>query len=90
MQIGFPPQTVQMNFDTGSSETWVNPYCDGYADYETSIEKLCRSCGIYLSEQSESVIDMNGTYPPRTITYGSGAVLIQYKKDDIYFSKGES
>ncbi|KAH8882358.1 acid protease, partial [Thozetella sp. PMI_491] len=87
VQIGSPPQTIQINLDTGSSETWFNPYCDGYANYESTLERMCRAFGIYLPEQSESVVDMNGTYIPRTITYGSGAVLVRYFKDDVYFSE---
>jgi len=54
---------------------------EGLPEYET----LCRELGVYLPEQSDSAIDVNGTCKPRWITYGSGAVYVRYFRDTVNF-----
>ncbi|KAK0649610.1 aspartic peptidase domain-containing protein, partial [Cercophora newfieldiana] len=82
--IGEPQQAVTLDFDTGSSETWVDPPCTGWEGLD-EYEDLCRALGIYLPQQSDTAIDINETCPPRFITYGSGAASVRYYKDVVSF-----
>lgn len=79
------PQSVVLDFDTGSSETWVSPPCSGESDFPES-EELCRELGTYVPEQSFSAVDLNDTCPSHWLMYGSGSVFIRYYKDVIAFT----
>lgn len=78
-------QSVILDFDTGSSETWVSPPCTSMSDYP-EFEELCRELGTYVPDQSFSAVDLNETCPSHWLMYGSGSVFIRYYKDVIQFS----
>jgi hypothetical protein len=66
---------VYLIFDTGSSETWVNPDCATLSN-----ATLCIASGQYdpaNSSTSQTTIGLN------FIQYGTGSVLIQYAVDNI-------
>ena len=55
---------MALDFDTGSSETWVDPPCTSWEGLD-AYEDLCRQMGIYVPQQSDTAIDVNGTCPAR-------------------------
>lgn len=75
-------QVVDVLIDTGSFELWVDPVCSA-----SNVPDFCKAFGRYdpaLSTTSRRIGDRKFT-----IKYGSGQVMGDYYKDDIYIS-GES
>ncbi|KAM7185680.1 Aspartic peptidase domain containing protein, partial [Naviculisporaceae sp. PSN 640] len=79
--IGTYGQEVTLDFDTGSSETWVSPPCSAWAPYP-EYEDLCRLLGTYVPEQSSTAVEAD--CPSSWIMYGSGSVFIKYYTDTIH------
>ena len=61
MQIGTPPQTFQMDFDTGSANTWVT---------SSKCTTGCGSCPLYYSNRSSTYTANGASF---SIEYGDGS-----------------
>ncbi|KAK4456984.1 aspartic peptidase domain-containing protein [Cladorrhinum samala] len=78
LQIGTPPQPVDVVLDTGSFELWVDPICSTAATEEQA--EQCNLAGMYYPGLSSSYIDRNST---SKLAYGKGAVEFSYAADRI-------
>ncbi|KAK4224771.1 aspartic peptidase domain-containing protein [Podospora fimiseda] len=78
LQIGTPPQPVEVVLDTGSFELWVDPTCSTASTADQKAE--CALAGTYNPELSTTYIDKNLS---SKITYGKGGVDIKYASDKI-------
>ncbi|KAG6008032.1 hypothetical protein E4U21_005045 [Claviceps maximensis] len=73
LQVGTPPQSVSVNFDTGSAELWINPVCSKSTDPAS-----CQSYGRFNG--SQTYVDTNVT---NRIKYGTGFAQLEYGYDYI-------
>ncbi|KAH6611300.1 aspartic proteinase [Trichoderma cornu-damae] len=73
LQVGTPPQAVSVNFDTGSSELWVNPVCSKATD-----PAFCEAFGRYNA--STTFVDAK---TPGGVKYGTGYVDFNYGYDYV-------
>jgi Eukaryotic aspartyl protease len=73
--VGTPPQLVEVQIDTGSSELWLNPTCTN-AWYPYG----CTQNGFYVSASSSTKQLSSQTF---SITYGLGSVTGLYIEDNI-------
>jgi hypothetical protein len=75
VSIGTPPQLVDVQLDTGSSELWVDPYCAG--SYNPT---FCNTLPRYDPTTSSTAVDLDGTFD---IQYGTGDVEGEYWSDTV-------
>lgn len=75
VSIGTPPQLVDVQLDTGSSELWVDPYCAGSYD-----PTACNAMPRYDPATSSTTVDLDGTLE---IQYGTGDVEGEYRSDTV-------
>ncbi|KAG6323445.1 hypothetical protein E4U22_006095 [Claviceps purpurea] len=73
LQVGTPPQPVNVNFDTGSAELWINPVCSKSTDPAS-----CQSYGRFNG--SQTYVDTNIT---NRINYATGFAQIEYGYDYV-------
>ena len=78
--VGTPGQTVSLQVDTGSAETWVNPICSNSYN-----PQLCVEAGQVT--QSTSLTDL---YTEGTVQYGNGYVNFRYYYDFFTIAGRES
>ncbi|KAK0748372.1 aspartic peptidase domain-containing protein [Apiosordaria backusii] len=78
LQIGTPPQPVEVVLDTGSFELWVDPTCATAAT--EGQEEKCNASGRYVPSLSSTYVDKNMT---QHIGYGKGGAEIGYAVDNI-------
>lgn len=76
LTMGEPGTQVQVDFDTGSNELWVNPDCTTAGDPEA--EAFCKSLGHY--EPGPKTVKLGTT---GGVTYGKGKVKFDYVKDSV-------
>lgn len=71
--MGTPGRPVNVNFDTGSAELWVNPNCAKAQDPD-----YCRQFGLFGESSSFKDLDQNNT-----LQYGRGDAKIEYGYDFV-------
>ncbi|CEJ80779.1 hypothetical protein VHEMI00944 [[Torrubiella] hemipterigena] len=71
--MGTPGRPVNVNFDTGSAELWVNPNCAKAQDPD-----YCRSFGLFGESSSFKDLEQNNT-----LKYGRGDANIEYGYDFV-------
>ncbi|KAJ8066336.1 hypothetical protein OCU04_005410 [Sclerotinia nivalis] len=82
MQIGYPPQTISLSLDTGSSDVWVNPQCStsGWASF-------CGSYPQYDPTKSTSFVPLSQAL---NLRYGIIAVTGAYATDNFVMGSGQT
>ncbi|KAL2018656.1 hypothetical protein VTK56DRAFT_491 [Thermocarpiscus australiensis] len=73
LTLGTPGQTVPVQFDTGSSELWVNPVCS-----KSSTPDFCNAQPRFTNSTTLADLDQQGS-----VTYGTGFADFEYVSDYV-------
>ncbi len=73
LTLGTPGQTVPVQFDTGSSELWVNPVCS-----KSTTPAFCDAQPRFTSSTTLVDLDFQGE-----VTYGTGYAKFEYMSDYV-------
>ncbi len=78
ISLGTPPQTVPVQFDTGSSELWVNPVCS-----RSIYRNLCETSPRFTPSDSSTLSEL-GSQGEADYTFRQGTYArFDYVRDDV-------
>ncbi|KAE8447304.1 hypothetical protein EG329_010862 [Mollisiaceae sp. DMI_Dod_QoI] len=79
-EIGTPPQSVQVQIDTGSYELWVDPLCSN-----ANTPSYCTTFNVYNPDTSTTASDEGESFD---FLYGTGEASGEYLIDEVVIGSG--